>query len=115
MTEGKPAKSPGKTKATPTISASAKSLRKAVKPTDAPAKKTVAPASTRKTAVKKSAPGSSPGSKPLISVEQRLHYIEVAAYYIAERRSFADANPNEDWAQAEIEIDRLLGEGKLNP
>jgi hypothetical protein len=51
-----------------------------------------------------------PASVPL---EQRRHYIEMAAYYIAERRSFAPGNPLEDWVQAEAEIDRLLAEGLL--
>jgi hypothetical protein len=37
----------------------------------------------------------------------------MAAYYIAERRSFAPGNPLEDWVQAEAEIDRLLAEGRL--
>jgi len=30
-----------------------------------------------------------------------------------ERRGFAPGNPLEDWVQAEIEIDRLLAEGRL--
>ncbi len=45
--------------------------------------------------------------------EQRRNYIEMAAYYIAERRGFAPGNPLEDWVQAEAEIDRLLAEGFL--
>lgn len=50
-----------------------------------------------------------------ITAEQRRHYIEVAAYYIAERRGFRGGNPAEDWAMAEREIDRLLAEGLLSP
>lgn len=46
-----------------------------------------------------------------IPSEQRRHYIEIAAYYIAERRGFAPGNPAEDWAQAEAEIDRMLAAG----
>lgn len=45
--------------------------------------------------------------------EQRRHYIEMAAYYIAERRGFAPGDPLKDWVQAEAEIDRLLAEGRL--
>jgi len=45
--------------------------------------------------------------------EQRRHYVEMAAYYIAERRGFAPGNPLEDWVQAEAEIDRLLAQGRL--
>jgi hypothetical protein len=51
-----------------------------------------------------------PGGVP---AEQRRNYIEMAAYYIAERRGFAPGNPLEDWVQAEAEIDRLLAEGRL--
>lgn len=46
-----------------------------------------------------------------ISSDQRRHYIEIAAYYIAERRGFAPGNPADDWAQAEAEIERLLAAG----
>lgn len=53
-------------------------------------------------------------AKPQVSTEQRLHYIEVAAYYIAQRRGFNGGDPVEDWAAAELEIDRLLAEGRFN-
>jgi len=48
-----------------------------------------------------------------IPAEQRRNYIEMAAYYIAERRGFGPGNLLEDWVQAEAEIDRLLAEGLL--
>ncbi|MBN8476471.1 MAG: DUF2934 domain-containing protein [Sulfuritalea sp.] len=48
-----------------------------------------------------------------VPAEQRRNYVEMAAYYIAERRGFAPGNPLEDWVQAEAEIDRLLAEGRL--
>ena len=48
-----------------------------------------------------------------VPLEQRRHYIEMAAYYIAERRGFAPGDPLEDWVQAEAEIDRLLAAGRL--
>ncbi len=51
--------------------------------------------------------------KDRISPEQRNHYVEVAAYYIAERRGFAPGDPFQDWAQAAAEIDRLLAENRL--
>ena len=50
-----------------------------------------------------------------LSPEQRRGYIEVAAYYIAERRGFQGGNATDDWAQAEAEIERLLQEGILKP
>lgn len=53
------------------------------------------------------------GKPPGIPLEKRKHYIEMAAYYIAERRGFAPGNLLDDWVQAEAEIDRLLAEGRL--
>jgi hypothetical protein len=35
----------------------------------------------------------------------------VAAFYIAQRRGFAPANPTDDWLQAEAEIDALIAQG----
>ena len=59
-------------------------------------------------------PARSRAAKPAgIPLEQRKHYIEMAAYYIAERRGFAPGNLLDDWVQAEAEIDRLLAEGLL--
>lgn len=49
-----------------------------------------------------------------IPVEQRRHYVEVAAYYIAERRGFDGSSELEDWLQAEIEVDQMLASGRLN-
>ena len=46
-----------------------------------------------------------------MSAAQRNNYVEVAAFYIAERRGFASANPADDWAAAEAEIDRLIASG----
>jgi len=44
-----------------------------------------------------------------IDPEVRRGYIEVAAYYIAERRGFTGGTELEDWIQAEEEVDRMLG------
>jgi hypothetical protein len=61
-----------------------------------------------------SKPARTSARKPAgVPQEQRQHYVEMAAYYIAERRGFAPGNPLEDWVQAEAEIDRLLAEGLL--
>jgi len=51
--------------------------------------------------------------KSIITPDQRLHYIEVSAFYIAERRGFVEGDPTADWLAAESEIDRLLREGRL--
>jgi hypothetical protein len=48
-----------------------------------------------------------------MSAAQRNNYVEVAAFYIAERRGFAAANPADDWAAAEAEIDRLIASGQF--
>ncbi len=48
-----------------------------------------------------------------LTEEQRQHHIEVAAYYIAERDGFNYGCDLENWLAAEVEIDRLLAEGKL--
>lgn len=50
-----------------------------------------------------------------VTPEQRRYYVEVAAYYIAERHGFSTGRELADWTAAEVEIDRLLAEGALNP
>ena len=39
---------------------------------------------------------------------QRHEMISQAAYFIAERRDFAEGGADDDWLQAELEIDRML-------
>ena len=64
---------------------------------------------------KKSAPtGKAKGNGASISDQQRRNYVEVAAYYIAERRGFQGGSELEDWAQAEREVDGLLKENRLS-
>ncbi|MHB1322572.1 MAG: DUF2934 domain-containing protein [Acidithiobacillus ferrivorans] len=48
-----------------------------------------------------------------LSEEQRRQYVEVAAYYIAERAGFNGDCELENWLAAEAEIDRLMAEDKL--
>ena len=50
---------------------------------------------------------------PAIRPEERRHLIEVAAYYIAERRGFHGASPHDDWLQAEREVDAMIEAGKF--
>ncbi len=66
------------------------------------------------TKLKKPPSSGKTAERPPVTQEQRNHYVEVAAFYIADRRGFEGGDPDEDWAQAELEIDRLLAEGKLN-
>lgn len=96
----------------------AKSKPAAEKPKKAAAAKPAAakPAAA-KPAAKSTAGGRKPAAKPApaVSPEQRRYYVEVAAYYIAERRGFHGGSEFDDWVQAEAEIDRLLREGVLKP
>ncbi len=46
------------------------------------------------------------------SDEERLHMIQEAAYYRAEKRDFAPGHEVEDWAEAEREIDELIANAK---
>ena len=43
-----------------------------------------------------------------LSDAERRNYVEVAAFYIAQRRGFVGGSELEDWMQAELEVDRLL-------
>lgn len=69
----------------------------------APAKKVATPAAGR------------PSVIPVLTPDQRRNYVEVAAYYIAERRGFHGGSEMDDWVRAESEIDRLVREGILKP
>lgn len=96
--------------------AAAKSVAKVAKPApQPPAAKaaSVAPVTKAKpAAAKKAAPA--PAKPNPMSTEQRQFYVEVAAYYIAERRGFHGGSEFNDWVAAEAEIDRLVREGILN-
>jgi hypothetical protein len=98
-----PAKAPAK--AAP---AAAKPVKKAIAPKAPAVKKAPAAKPAKPAAAKK------PGS-PKLADERRRFYVEVAAYYMAERRGFHGGSQLEDWVQAEAEIDRLLQEGILKP
>ena len=102
----RPAPATGATKSKPATKVGA-----AKTATGKAAPKTVAKAVPKAAAAK---PARASVKKPAsIPPEQRRNYIEMAAYYIAERRGFAPGNPLEDWVQAEAEIDRLLAEGRV--
>mgnify|MGYP001814979608 FL=1 len=49
-----------------------------------------------------------PVPETAISSQDRRRMIAEAAYFQAERRNFEGGDPNEDWYQAEREIDQLL-------
>jgi 2-polyprenyl-3-methyl-5-hydroxy-6-metoxy-1,4-benzoquinol methylase len=86
-------------------SKSAKPAKKAVAPTPKAAKKAAAPVAKP---VKAAAVPAKPATaKSALTPEQRYRMIQEAAYYIAERKGFV-ANPAEDWAEAEAQIDAKL-------
>jgi hypothetical protein len=95
-------KTGAKTGSATTTAAKAKPVsRAAVKKTPTT---TATPAPTKSRSARKAEP----------NPDQRRYYIEVAAYYIAERRGFTGDREAEDWRIAESEIDQMLAEGKLN-
>ncbi len=124
--------------ASPTKTASKKPVTAAKAPVKKPAaasvavKKTVAPAKAAAKPVAKPAAKPAPATKPAVAtkkapvvrasaaskaavgVDQRRHYVEVAAYFLAERNGFPAGNELEHWAAAEAEIDRLLAAGLIN-
>ena len=81
-----------------------------------PAKKTATtkpvtekPVSPKKTTTRKASTSKAKtaDSSSQISPEERYRMVEVAAYFLAERNSFA-GNPVEYWSAAEAQISKLL-------
>lgn len=108
-------KKPAARPAAPKAKAPAK---KKVEPAAAPAKAAPKPVAAKASAAAKAAPAkakkTAAPSRPAVSPGQRLNYVEVAAYFIAERNGFVPGRELENWAAAEAEIDRLLSAGLLN-
>ena len=73
-----------------------------------------APKATKSTAPPVAKPASSGSLHKLanVSPEKRLDMIKEAAYYRAEKRSFAPGHDAEDWAMAEREIDDLIARAR---
>lgn len=104
-----PAKPAIKTKAKPAAAPKAK-------PAAAPkAAKSVTPVKAAKPAARAAKTTGNKRAKGAVPPEQHRYYVEVAAYYIAERRGFQEGNALDDWAAAEAEVERLLSAGVLNP
>ncbi|MBI4292584.1 MAG: DUF2934 domain-containing protein [Betaproteobacteria bacterium] len=49
-----------------------------------------------------------PNGQGVLTPGERRHMIELEAYLRAERRGFAGGTAEEDWFEAEAEIDRML-------
>jgi len=95
-----------------------KTTAKAAPKTAAKAAAAPAPAAATTAAVapaKAGKPRSAPRKKAAAEMpaDQRRHYVEVAAYYIAERRGFTGGNHLDDWVQAETEVADLIARGIL--
>jgi len=71
-------------------------------------KSPVRKATVAKTTKSKST-GKSTKASPKLSAEQREQMIRDAAYFRAMSRGFAGGNPEQDWLEAEAEIDLLAG------
>jgi hypothetical protein len=122
-----PAKAPAKSTASKIAAKPAKAVKAAAPKTAtakaAPAKVAAAKTTAAKPAAKPAAAKPKAAVKAnkavvvrsAVSPDQRSFYIEVAAYYIAERRGFHGGSELADWAQAEKEIDALLASGRINP
>lgn len=98
-----------KTKAPPRIAASAKPRPAAATKAQAPKAKLQAPAEAKPAAAQRPR-----RMAARIDPDQHRHYVEVAAYFIAEQRGFLGGCQIEDWVLAENEIERMLREGKLS-
>lgn len=87
-------------------------------PVSAPATAAAPNAALKKAPAKKAAISKAQATptavRPEVSPEQRHNYIEVAAFYVAQRRGFAPGNPLDDWATAEIEVDQLIVSGHFS-
>lgn len=67
-------------------------------------------ASTTRTRTRKSAvqPDDAAQSATTIPDDMRRQWVAEAAYFIAERRGFGEGSSEDDWLQAELDIDRML-------
>jgi hypothetical protein len=110
-----------KTPAAKKASASAKAAPKpaAVKPVAASKPAVKAPAkapakASAKAPAKKSTPAKPVVQGPAVDAAQRANYIEVAAYYIAQRRGFTPGDAQQDYLDAAAEIDQLIAAGHFS-
>jgi hypothetical protein len=77
------------------------------------ARPTAKPAPAASASAKAPAAGKAAKGAAVVTPEQRANYIEVAAFYIAERRGFVPGDPMADWLEAQAEIDRAIANGQL--
>lgn len=100
-----------KTAAAPKKAAATKAAPGKVAATPAPK-----PVAEKKVAAKAAPRSKKPSGKPtIVAPEQRRQLVQVAAYFIAERRGFGSGREVEDWLEAEAEVERMLTEGVISP
>ena len=56
--------------------------------------------------------GTTPAHGAGVDTSERQRMIAEVAYFRAEQRGSASSDPEQDWIEAEIEVDRILLEGK---
>jgi len=76
--------------------------------TAAAAERATAQARADKPAANTVLPTEAPTVATALAAEQKRRLVEVAAYYIAERRGFEGGDAASDWLAAEAEIDTLM-------
>ncbi len=80
-----------------------------------PVAKTAAkPKAAAKQVAKVKAAAQGPAEGPPVDQAQRANYIEVAAYYIAQRRGFTPGDPEQDYLDAAAEVDQLIAAGHFS-
>lgn len=67
-------------------------------------------ASASRTKTRKSAVPPDDPAAPATTIpeDMRRQWVAEAAYFIAERRGFGEGSSEDDWLQAELDIDRML-------
>jgi hypothetical protein len=101
-------------KTTDTVATKAPKTKVTAKPTNKTKTRSKQAASKKTTTTAQKEAKKTPGVlkksqlPPIITPEERWKMISEAAYYIAEKRDFQNSNPEEDWLQAEAQIDTIL-------
>lgn len=96
-----------------TAAAKTPAAAKPVPKAAAPAPK-AAPKAPAKAAAKKAVQSKPVVQGPSVDAAQRANYIEVAAYYIAQRRGFTPGDAQQDYLDAAAEIDQLIAAGHFS-
>ncbi|QBQ56533.1 DUF2934 domain-containing protein [Nitrosococcus wardiae] len=110
-----PAAAPTKTVQGTKATATAKTARKDKTSVKKTASKQAPSAAPKKTAAKSRKTNPRKPKQLTLTPEQRWKMVSEAAYYIAEKRGFQNGTPEENWFQAETQINTLLAGAENNP